>query len=853
MDFLFRGPAPASAASLLKKGKNTNEEEEHEALAGLFPGAALDVAQARELQGLVLLPCFAGALLPSLRARGAEWASFLASAARPETAMPEFEVAVVGEAADGTTVSSRSLAPERRAFLQLLLVRALRRDRLVAAMEGYVAAVLGEGFPWRGLFDLAEVVAEQGCATSPLLLCSEPGHDAGQRVDALAAAEGRALHSVAMGAEDGYAAAERLIATGAAQGSWVLLRNIHLCPAWLRALEARLHALPPPDARFRLFLTAEIHPKLPPGLLRLCDVMVLEAPTGVKANLLRLLHDLPAQRMAAGPAAPEKARLFALVAWFHALVQERLRYLPLGWSRRYEFAQADAHAALDAAEEWVAAAAAGGRAHVAPEEIPWAALRALLAESIYGGRLDNPFDQAVLDGMVARLFHPGAFDADFSLTEEGGRLSLPEGAGADRAAYLAWAERLPNSNPPTWLGLAPTVEAHLRGEAGLRVAGKAMALQQDVLLAAAETEGVAAAASTKAKGLLHLVEGWLGPVRAVAGEARKLHLQQEQQQQQQQSLAARGGGSSRARATRAGSSSRASGEQRPPGEDVEGGSNSHSNALVRCLRWEAEAGRRLLCRVEADLQAVRDYLGGAARGTNAARALVAALGAGRVPAEWREGGGAGARTDARAGAGAWVLDVVERVKQGMEALRAVEAAGEEGAGAVRVWLGGLFHPEAFVTATRQLAARRLGRSLEELSLALLVADADPSTPAAVAFAVRGLWVEGAAWEADGGKGGGGRLSLSGGVAAAVRTPLPLAWLCWTAAPAPATATASKGGKGSKGGAAAADAALALPVYLDDSRAVLVGQVRFAGELQPGVALNAWAQRGAAVVAWRAMV
>jgi dynein heavy chain 1 len=335
-------------------------------------------------------------------------------------------------------------------------------------------------------------------------------------------------------------------------------------------------------------------------------------------------------------------------------------------------------------------------------------------------------------------------------------------------------------------------------------------------------------------------------VRAVAGEARKLHLQQEQEQQQQQSLAARGGGGSRGRATRAGSSSRASNEQRPPGEDVEGG----SNALVRCLRWEAEAGRRLLCRVEGDLQAVRDYLGGAARGTNAARALVAALGAGRVPDEWREGDGAGARTDARAGAGAWVLDVVERVKEGMEALRAVEAAGEEGAGAVRVWLGGLFHPEAFVTAARQLAARRLGRSLEELSLALLVADADPSTPSAVAFAVRGLWVEGAAWEADGGKGGGGRLSLSGGGAAAVRTPLPLAWLCWTAAPAPATA--SKGGKGSKGGAAA-DPALALPVYLDDSRAVLVGQVRFAGELQPGVALNAWAQRGAAVVAWRAMV
>ncbi len=690
LDFLFRGPPPA--ASLLHKGKADTDgtDDEDAALAALLPGAALDAAQARELKGLALVPCFGAALLPSLRARGQEWAAFL-GASRPETAVPEFELSTSKDGKDDgatttTTSSSRSLDPERRAFLQLLLVRALRRDRLVAAVEVYVTTVLGDGFPWRGLYDLAEVVAEQGTATAPLLLCSEPGHDASQRVDALAAAEGRALQSVAMGAEEGYAAAERLVATGAAQGSWVLLRNIHLCPAWLRALEARLHHLRP-DPRFRLFLTSEVHPKLPPGLLRLCDVMVVEAPTGVKANLLRLLHEVPPGRVAAGPAAPEKARLFALVAWFHALVQERLRYLPLGWSRRYEFAQADAHAALDAVEGWVGAAATGGRAHVAPEEIPWAALRALLAESIYGGRVDNPFDRAVLEGMVARLFQPGAFDAEFSLTEEGGHLALPEGAGADRAAYLAWAERLPNSNPPTWLGLAPTVEALLRGEAGMRVAGKAMALQPDVLSAGEEegpaTPTAAAAAvagtgtaSSKAKALLHAVQGWLGPVRAAAEAARRQQLQQLQQQQQ--ALSASGAGRS-SRATRAGSRSAASASSQPEEAEQQG------NALVRCLRREAEAGRGLLLRVEADLASVHAYLDGSARGTNAVRALVAALGAGRVPPEWREGGGAGARTDARGGAAAWVLDVVERVKQGMEALQAVEAAGEgEGVGSVQV-------------------------------------------------------------------------------------------------------------------------------------------------------------------------
>jgi dynein heavy chain 1 len=432
---------------------------------------------------------------------------------------------------------------------------------------------------------------------------------------------------------------------------------------------------------------------------------------------------------------------------------------------------------------------------------------------------------------------------------------LPEGAGADRSAYLAWAERLPNSNPPTWLGLAPTVEAHLRGEAGLRVAGKAMALQPDVLSAVEEGPAATATASSKAKALLQAVQGWLAPVRAVAEAARKLHYQQ---QQLQQSLSASSAGrSSRSRATRA--SSRSSGGQPEAAEE-------QGNALVRCLRREAEAGRGLLLRVEADLASVHAYLDGSVRGTNAVRALVAALSAGRVPPEWREGGGAGARTDARAGAGAWVLDVVERVKQGMEALQAVETAGEgEGVGNVQVrscvygfqldvstvsdrtqtpttqqvWLGGLFYPEGFVTATRQLAAQRLGRSLEELRLSLLVSDdAGPAaaSSSSVGFAVRGLSVEGAAWEEDNRKGSssGGRLSLSG--SGAIRCPLPLAWLCWTAA------DVQDEGDG-----------LTLPVYLDDSRAALVGQVRYAGKLQSGVAPNAWAQRGAAVVAWRGVV
>ena len=77
------------------------------------------------------------------------------------------------------------------------------------------------------------------------------------QVDTLAESLRMVLHSVAMGSEEGYDITDRLISAAASKGTWVLLRNIHLCPGWLEVLEKRLHKLTP-DPRFRLFLTSEV-------------------------------------------------------------------------------------------------------------------------------------------------------------------------------------------------------------------------------------------------------------------------------------------------------------------------------------------------------------------------------------------------------------------------------------------------------------------------------------------------------------------------------------------------------------------------------------------------------------------
>ena len=70
--------------------------------------------------------------------------------------------------------------------------------------------------------------------------------------------------------------------------------------------------------------------QLPVNLLRAGRIFTFEPPPGVKANLIRTFNTIPASRMMKAP--NERARLYLLLAWFHAIVQERLRYCPLGKS-----------------------------------------------------------------------------------------------------------------------------------------------------------------------------------------------------------------------------------------------------------------------------------------------------------------------------------------------------------------------------------------------------------------------------------------------------------------------------------------------------------------------------------------
>lgn len=408
--------------------------------------APLSVEQKR-----ILVSCLGSDLAQSLETslKSGDWADWK-SRDKPEEEVP-WPAGDNGESSLSSCPLTVDLANIAR---RLVVVKLLRPDRLIQAMSAFSTQAFGADITAMTDFNLLDMVRTEVGPSHPVALASVAGYDASYRVDNLCRDANAACASVAMGSAEGYTLADQAIANAARTGSWVLLKNVHLAPAWLAQLEKRLHSLSPASS-FRLFLTMETNPVIPVNILRQSRIIMNEPPPGVRANLLDTLRGLPESRLQTGPA--EKARLFFLLSWFHAVVQERLRYLPIGWSKGYEFNDSDFDTAVITIDSWLNEIAKG-KANVDPAQIPWHALRTLIKQAVYGGRVDSDYDQRVIDAFVDKIFSAKAYDPDFCLVESAeGNVVIPDGTRISH--FVDWAQALPEREPPSWLSLPQTAES----------------------------------------------------------------------------------------------------------------------------------------------------------------------------------------------------------------------------------------------------------------------------------------------------------------------------------------------------------------------------------------------------------
>ncbi len=343
-------------------------------------------------------------------------------------------------------------------FQQMLVVKALRPDRLQASMEWFCRRALKLNDLNPPALSFSRLLTETS-KDEPILFVTAAGADPSQDLEEFAmrtVGQGR-FTQVAMGSGQERAALE-LIRSAARDGGWVLLKNLHLVTPWLGVLEKTLSGLLKHD-EFRLWLTTEQHSAFPSILLQMSLKISFESPPGLKQNLLSSYEAWDKDVLHRGSAV--RAQLFFVLGWFHAILQERRVYIPQGWTKFYEFSIADLRAAASIIDSVLVRCPAVDGGNALSPNFPWSTLWGLLEVAIYGGRLDNEHDDRILFTYIRKFFaRENVGTQGARQTTLGPDIKLPvSNAHSD---YMGVISALPATDAPFRFGLSGDVEGAVR-------------------------------------------------------------------------------------------------------------------------------------------------------------------------------------------------------------------------------------------------------------------------------------------------------------------------------------------------------------------------------------------------------
>ncbi|CAD7952833.1 unnamed protein product, partial [Amoebophrya sp. A25] len=365
--------------------------------------------------------------------------------------------------------------PRMTAFQRILLLQAVRPDRLETGLQRFACDILGVTSlspPPLSLPKLLEEDSGDDARLRPVLFMTTPGADPSVEIEEFAKTylaqvnqrerENFLFRQLAMGGGQNEEALE-MLQNATQHGDWLLLKNLHLVISWLPALEKQLKNVTDCHHNFRCWLTTEPHLKFPPILLESSLKITYEAPPGLKKNLQRTFESWTQDWFGAAAnmeVATLRSQILFLCAHFHAVVQERRTYIPQGWTKFYEFASNDLASACETVSLLLKKRA----------DVDWQTLHGVLEKAVYGSRVDNEFDLRLVREYLAVVFRNDSLNSagglgGMGMTAGGAALEIPPfpvPRSTNLADYKLCIEKMSDIDNPASFGMPANVDRSLQ-------------------------------------------------------------------------------------------------------------------------------------------------------------------------------------------------------------------------------------------------------------------------------------------------------------------------------------------------------------------------------------------------------